>query len=887
MDNESESDDVESVFSIEDASSISSVATDELQDPAEEFISFLLSDKIVSHLISIASKETPDAQTRMFVRLRILLKVFGKDLHGEAKNVDEEAAGKLIRAKATYVTTRIKSLRDNLPNQQATLTSVSLVSSNESSQQDCASLRSLPADQGIIDHDDRLLSGRIEEEDVEDEDRNAGEEVAQQDSNVQYISLDVLKQADQDVTSHNDRLLPGQIEEEDVQDDDRYEEEEEDAQQDTTVQQVSLDILKQRVADSKAFEAFRLRFWRLLFPNPFRGVEHMMETVVLPTNEAVHTVTFNVSWDLFAFIDSEFDYIKRSSLDPIDLHKILTIMGTSVKAVTTTAGEYAKWKWCSSDIDMLEYMNALMKSLSDSTARGFPIARRYNQEKGLEIPFHIMTSLAKVMYPLEEPGIGHYLRAFSSLVFPSKVSANCETIQWHMTKPHKGYLKAGSMPPSVDGKPWAHTKTLEELVFAKRNFLGYVRAIEMHIGSGSAIDRKNIGTVFNSGANRENPAIALEWNRIQTGTSGLGLFGVQIEANIIYNQGLFYSIETSWYRGLLDTAMITPIIIYDHAEEAKCAWMVPSISAVLFMAHVWAKVVGDTLGSLPTAALSWNGGEAAYRAILDHSRDVIRDSLEEKEYTFRDLVSRLLICLDKIQHVEARARAEPRRSVSLETSEKLYGWDLVKIAQGNGTAWRQELEVSQNWRVLSRSCVVLFCQNAGELFRPASTTKICHVANPINTTSDCLVAPIKCLRFLSKEHGQRDDSTTLKLDDDLFWTPQGLGLFDDCNMCYKTSARSMKVQCKKTKQSISKEDRTRKSNLRPPEEGAVVFGRNKLQKTNYLVPESSSMSQTASTDTPATSLSIGDLHELAQPAFQTENRNRRWDFIHLFRKKGA
>ena len=238
-------------------------------------------------------------------------------------------------------------------------------------------------------------------------------------------------------------------------------------------------------------------------------------------------------------------------------------------------------------------------------ARGFPVPQRHNQETGIEIPFHVMVSLARVMYPVEEPRRGHYLKSFSTLLYPSSVSLERDAVQWHMTKAQESYLKPGHIPPYDSSGTWASTQTLEELLMAQRTFLGYARAIDMHIGSGSTIDRLNVQTVFHSGADREDPAVALEWNKIQLGTAGLGIFGAQATADIIYNKGLFYSIEASWYRDLLDNARTLPVIIYDCADDARCAWMVPTISAVLFMAHVWAKLVGDTLGTLPTAALCW------------------------------------------------------------------------------------------------------------------------------------------------------------------------------------------------------------------------------------------------------------------------------------------
>ena len=64
-------------------------------------------------------------------------------------------------------------------------------------------------------------------------------------------------------------------------------------------------------------------------------------------------------------------------------------------------------------------------------ARGFPVPARQGQ-KGIELPFPVMTGLANVMYPVfYEDGL--YLRGVSKLLFPTAVSPDLKSVQWHLT----------------------------------------------------------------------------------------------------------------------------------------------------------------------------------------------------------------------------------------------------------------------------------------------------------------------------------------------------------------------------------------------------------------------------------------------------------------------
>ena len=74
-------------------------------------------------------------------------------------------------------------------------------------------------------------------------------------------------------------------------------------------------------------------------------------------------------------------------------------------------------------------------------ARGLPVPAREG-ETGIEISFALMTALANVMYPVTHTD-GIYLRGFSNLLFPAKISPDMKSVQWHLITS----TRAPSHPP--------------------------------------------------------------------------------------------------------------------------------------------------------------------------------------------------------------------------------------------------------------------------------------------------------------------------------------------------------------------------------------------------------------------------------------------------------
>ena len=463
-------------------------------------------------------------------------------------------------------------------------------------------------------------------------------------------------------------------------------------------------------------------------------------------------------------------------------------------------------------------------------ARGFPVPARHGQ-KGIELPFSVMTGLANIMYPVfYEDGL--YLRGASKLLFPTAVSPDLRSVQWHLTSsPSKRIrLPYGTLPSEDVDHKWLKMNDLERLASASRTFLGYCREVEVHLGTQAS--KESCEAVTFSGADDEAPGPGISPKSVTTGTPGIGIFSFQVSMDIVLPKGLYSTAESGWYLDLVDVAKEERVLVYDNDQRGQRAWLLPTLGVVLHMAHIWARGKDDLLTPPPYATPHWDSGQASFEAIQRHSKDKLRDSMEDdKTYTVKDLIGRLLMSLDKLNETEAHARSEPGRTVKLQSS-KLFGWDLLAVAQGKKIVKRKQLDLSEDWMILGADNLVLFCRNFGEVIRPASGVKMCQLGNLARYGNNYLTAPMKCLHSLSIENSGRKDSTFLRLANQAYWLPPEDDVFGDCTQCLQPCHGKLARCAKIPQQLLSKEPSSRKACKTPPIEGAISFGKRKLQKSN-------------------------------------------------------
>lgn len=460
-------------------------------------------------------------------------------------------------------------------------------------------------------------------------------------------------------------------------------------------------------------------------------------------------------------------------------------------------------------------------------ARGLAVPAREG-EIGIEIPFPLMTTLANVMYPVFHTD-GIYLRGFSNLLFPVEISPDKRSVQWHLTTSTtaRSHLPHGTLPGPTDKTKWAKCDDFEQLASAPRTFLGCYRQVHVDLGTGVLTESSQNITYSNT--DNEKPAAGMTQKSITTGFPGLGIWSAQVNMEFVLPKGLISTVEPGWYHDMLDLAKDTPLIVYDNAKTGKCAWLVPQLSVVLHMAHVWASNKTDLLRPIPTAIPHWDSGEVALSVLKRHSKDELRDGLEgDKMYCLRDLISRLLTTLHKLAESEAQTKQEPGRTVKFGGS-KLYGWEFLDVVRGKKTIFRKQVDIRQDWMILAEESVVLFCQNFGDAIKPAPNIRLCPVAQSVHRGHNQLTATIKCLQRLSEERCGSKDSACLRIANQAYWLSPGDGLFKDCT--HGTENSDIKAtKCEKLPQQILRGYVNPKSHAAPPIEGAVTFGKRRLQK---------------------------------------------------------
>ena len=469
-------------------------------------------------------------------------------------------------------------------------------------------------------------------------------------------------------------------------------------------------------------------------------------------------------------------------------------------------------------------------------ASGFPVPERAGQ-KGIELPFSLMTDQAGMLYPMTYNG-GIYLRGFSSLLYPTARSDDGMSVQWHLIESSSDgeHLAAGTIPgPESTGSHefhWVRCTDIEKLASAQRTFLGYCKHVTVNLGTAEGTEEAALKQVAHSKADDESHNPGLQLKTFTAGTPGAGILSFVAGTEIVRQKGLIYAAnerKRQQFLGMCELARDRPVIIYDEAQ--KIGWLVPTLSVILHMAHVWASQKNDLLASVPHATAQWDAGEAALTTIKDNRNRELRDELTgEEKLSLRKLVEDFMVSLDERFEIQQLANKDPKPTVKAELS-KLYGWDLLDIVESKSSR-RKQLRMSEGWMELSEDILVLFCQDVGQIIRPAQDATVCNSWNPIPPNRQYLAATVSCLQHLSRARGGQENDACLRLTNGAYWLSTSASLFDDCPSTETQTSSNPQCICNKAKapQHIIGKHSSSKNATQPPTTGAVVFGKVKLQK---------------------------------------------------------
>ena len=301
-------DDLTSLFSLQSFadSGYESLHDPELRDGADELTFLLLDDQQLQKLFTIIFRRSK-AKERFVSKFRMLLRVFGTELKGEAREASHKDAAELARVSATYVATEIQ--------------------------------KRYTMEKAIDDTSDGKRSARV-----------ATSLMKHMEISQPYRNSDVTEPYDYASDSEASDDVDDAIDEQ-VTDD--------------QLPKTSLEKLKEFMICSQAFANLQNALRRMVYPDPLDAINDKISNAYELCPGKVSAV-FNVHLDINNYLSSELDYQKSLQERSDLLSSVLTITGTASKAFATTAANYMRWKWPQSNFGLLETIELSVRGRGSS-----------------------------------------------------------------------------------------------------------------------------------------------------------------------------------------------------------------------------------------------------------------------------------------------------------------------------------------------------------------------------------------------------------------------------------------------------------------------------------------------------------------------------------------
>jgi hypothetical protein len=419
-------------------------------------------------------------------------------------------------------------------------------------------------------------------------------------------------------------------------------------------------------------------------------------------------------------------------------------------------------------------------------AYGFPLSSKSRPEEilGLEIPFEIMTSFAKVKYPINfrERIV---FAGDSTLLIPILSIGN--SIQWHYLKGEDCFENAKQYLKTTD----ATLQTLNaEAMTASRAFLGFSRNSDVVIGTKPYSET----TILDSKVPATGPKLTLKLEGPVSATVSPPNSSLTAGTTWKFRGGEFGQIKDEQITpdDRIKRAGATPALIYD--AEACRAFLVPELSVIVCMVSAYIKSRGDMNGEIPYAEPSPDGGDAAYNVIVAKQTEQVYFNIGNPR-TYLEIVE------DFVKIFEQRKTQTRARRAEVEVSLKvgLRGWDFTDLQEKTFEFFERELPTSVLerrpvwWKLFKKSGVmVLFGRNTGNPIGKATTDDghaFCTAWADLPTGEHLLLAHMVSLAKLRSITCKKPNQNTgyYMLTDKLAWArPMDSQLFENCvegNLC--------------------------------------------------------------------------------------------------------
>ncbi|RDW67029.1 hypothetical protein BP5796_09778 [Coleophoma crateriformis] len=461
-------------------------------------------------------------------------------------------------------------------------------------------------------------------------------------------------------------------------------------------------------------------------------------------------------------------------------------------------------------------------------ACGFPIPRR-NDEKGLEVPIHIMTALCGASHTIEYKG-GIVIKGFSSMLVPLKRSASGDSIQWHLIRNEDdSRLPYWEVDKRCPGRALVDSVDMASLA-STRAFLGWWGTTTTHLGtdeanyhnlSWSAIREPQRPATFSGGS--------LGFQNLGTG---------EISFSVGPKDGKLHVSRSGPYQRIIKHASNTPVILYDSDE--KRSWLVPSSAVIAHIARTRhfrePFFIEEKPVSLIAADPCLNVYESAEKTLLVNSGTKLASGyLGVGDFYFRDLVLGIWSLLENLMDKDIKKETTADPTIHATLRKSLRGWEFMDLVEERSPIRLKETHLdksSGSWIDLSQdiNAVVLFASGFEDIIKPVEEAELCHKWKRVPKGKDYLTAVVPLLDRLFEQAGSR--LTRKHLTSTYLQWHRGARLFESC-----PSYARFECGCDRVQQ-ICHESALTFGKVIPPgplqERGAVIFG-----QANFLGNNSS------------------------------------------------
>lgn len=451
-------------------------------------------------------------------------------------------------------------------------------------------------------------------------------------------------------------------------------------------------------------------------------------------------------------------------------------------------------------------------------ARGFPVPKRKDGERGLEIPLEIMAALGGARHVTEFEG-GLVMKGYSAMFVP--VERHHQSVQWHLIRRSDEqrvlYRDVSKECPSRAMLEEVNHESLENT----RAFLGWWRAAETHLGTADAaydsIDwspaSETRGSARISGAN-------LGFQNMLTG---------QLSFSMGTKDGRLHFSQKGPFQRIVQCAEKTPVVLYDPADRR--GWCVPGLDLMLHVIqtrHHLSPYQIDGKKVELTPAMPKNGGAAATAAIAaNQERQLYEHNVAtEKIYYFKDAILDIWSQMERLMEKEDSIRECAGLALHGTMRSKVHGWEFMSLVHEKNYR-RKEATVAKSsggWVDLINDvdALVLFATGLDEIIRPIlDLSNLCRPWRTLPKGKDFLAAGVQMMELFYSEAGSRISRKHLSASH-LQWH-RGAALFEPCS-----DTTSIRCKCDRTQQVYHDSWFKTFGHVQPPgkleENGCIVFG---------------------------------------------------------------